>query len=254
MISQATCISHLSASIEYATLEEKGSIELDRKNLIGDSKNFPKEMIAVHHLNSRCVNNTIRIEISPDPKDLPKMTDHDWRALPRQYIKLLSQKVDDDLDEHQWVAYKHEMAGTDNTIERPHIHIYLNRIGFDGKAVRDKFIGKKAQVVAHELAKKRGMVSAREVMDKKAKDGPRKIKEILLGVAKQSNSLKDFQEQATKEGVEVLTHKNLDGQVTGLKVQYENNIYKISDIHRSLTLNRIDKLFNTYGKKRGRSL
>ncbi|MEP0366862.1 MAG: relaxase/mobilization nuclease domain-containing protein [Cyclobacteriaceae bacterium] len=254
MISKASCISHLSASIEYVTIEEKGSMELDRQNLVGDAAHFPKEMTALHHLNSRCVNNTIRIEISPDPRDIPNLTESNWRAIPKQFIKLLGEKVKDDLNEHQWVAYKHEMAGPENDIPRPHIHIYINRIGFDGKAVKDKFIGKKVQVVAHELAKKKGMISARDLMDQKIKEGPVYLKETLIEAAKHSNSIQDFQERASREGVEVTTHKNLDGQVKGLKVHFEDKTYKISDIHRSLTLNRIDKLFNSYGKKRGISL
>lgn len=252
MIGKAKCISHLKASLGYAATDAKEGDEIGRNNLIGNVEMLEYEMTDIHHLNHRCKNNTIRVELSPDPKDIKKFNNESWRSLAFQFVRLLSEKVDDDLNDHQWVAFKHDKAGPKNNIDRPHIHIYINRIGFDGKATKDKFIGKKAQLAAHELAKKNGLISARDVMDQKINKGNSSdLKTILVKAAKQSKNLDDFIVQAKKMKIEVLPHRNIQGEIAGLKVQYQNKSYKISDIHRSLTLNRIDKLFNSNEQKRG---
>jgi len=255
MIGKAKCISHLDASMEYASMEEKGSEELARNHLIGTVKEFPDEMKLLHQLNYRCRNNTIRIELSPAIEDLGNLSEEDWRKLPREFIGKLQSKLGANVMAHQWVAFKHEKAGPDNNIDRPHVHIYINRIDFQGKAIPDKFIGKKAQVAAHELAKEKGLVSARDKMvDKIEKERPKQLRKILLGIAQKSTDLDQFIERSSRKGIEISKHFNLQNELGGLKVSYEGQSYKISQIDRSLTLKRINQIFSTYGKERDRQL
>ena len=57
--------------------------------------------------------------------------------------------------------------------EHKHVHIILNRVKQDGTLIKDSFISKKAQFVAHEMALKHGFTSAKEL--KKVKEQERKL-------------------------------------------------------------------------------
>ncbi len=51
-----------------------------------------------------------------------------------------------------------------------HVHVYVNRIGFDGKAYNDSFIGKRSQLAADNVAKELGLTRVREVQQEKLKE------------------------------------------------------------------------------------
>ena len=69
------------------------------------------------------------------------------------------------LKERQAIAFVHRDK------EHTHVHLYVNRIGFDGKAYNDSFIGKQSQLAAERVAKQMGLTTVREVQQEKLKRG-----------------------------------------------------------------------------------
>ena len=58
---------------------------------------------------------------------------------------------------HQSIAFVHEDK------KHKHIHLYVNRIDFNGNAYNDSFIGKKTQKIAEIVALKLGLKTVKEV-------------------------------------------------------------------------------------------
>ena len=65
------------------------------------------------------------------------------------------------LENNQSIGFVHKDK------EHTHIHIYTNRIGFEGKAYNDSFIGKRSQIAADNVAKELGLTRVREVQQEK---------------------------------------------------------------------------------------
>ena len=88
------------------------------------------------------------------------------------------------LKERQAIAFVHR--------DKPHIHVhlYVNRIGFDGKAYNDSFIGKRSQQAAENVAKQMGLTTVKEVQMEKELDSIQKrleIKNIHESIMKNEN-------------------------------------------------------------------
>ena len=163
MISKAKSCTGGTALFNYVVNENKG-YELLRNNISGIT---PKEMYSdfsiLQQQNLRCKNNTISIVLSPTIDDSIKMTNEQLKTLTKDFLK----EMDLDPKTNQFIAFVHTEK------EHKHVHIILNRVKQDGTLIKDSFISKKAQFVAHEMALKHGFTSAKEL--KKVKEQERKL-------------------------------------------------------------------------------
>ena len=125
-----------------------------------------------------------------------------------------------------------------------HIHLYVNRIGFDGKAYKDNFIGKRSQQAAEKVAQQMGLTTVREVQQERlnqiqnVRQELRQIHEKVLTEMKP----KDFDQYIRymkQKDIEVIPSINKANQLQGFRIAYKGQNLKGSEVHRSMSMGRI---------------
>jgi len=225
MISKAKSIKGSSQGIDYI-LDDKGlAFELDRNGLVGkDGKEILQELRMVQAENRTCQNNTLSIVLSPDARQ---------RSLsPEELKKMLHTHLDNlGLMDHQWIATVH------SSTQNQHIHIIANRIGFDGKALTDSFISKKAQESAERIAQSMGLKSAKEIEIQRkieTKGLKKEIEKSILESKAKCNSFDEFCELMKTKGYDVKPSYNKQGAMFGMRIDSPDNSFKLSEINRNI--------------------
>jgi hypothetical protein len=241
MIGKAKSVRGSVAGIKYLQEENKG-YELDRNFILGDT---PEEIIREFRmqqtLNTTCDKNMITAVISPHIKDGEKLTNSELKEIGKDFLE----KLNIDSRKQAYLMIVHDEKA------HKHIHIYANRIQQDGKAINDTYIGKRAQVAAHNIAKERGLISAREIMFEnrnkqsiKVNDSKSKIYKAHIEIMNSNQtSLKDYILKMEKKGFQVYPALNKQNKLQGLKVYDKvNDIdFKMSEVNRSMSLNGLLK-------------
>jgi len=150
MITKGKSISHLSASIQYALRREQAII-LD-KNIVAETPSeVAKEFKLFQQLNKRCERNSLSFVLSPTIEDGKKLSDEQLENINKSFLQKMN------LENHQYIAFVH----TNN--QHKHIHLYVNRIDYTGKAYNDQFISNRSAQVAEDIAKDMDLLTVREV-------------------------------------------------------------------------------------------
>ena len=239
MIGLAKACSGGGALGNYVIDEQKG-YELDRNLLCGDNpKEIMEEMKALQDLNQRATNKTFSLVLSPDIKDGQELSNKDLKEMTREYLN----KLGIDTQKQQYIAFVHTEK------EHKHIHIIANRVQTNGLLIPDHHIGKKGQWAAHEIAKERGLVSAKEKMIDNIKNieqlkGNFKdlrgeiFKKHQLVIKTNPQGFKEYQSAMKGLGVKVESVINKQGKVQGHKLidSLTSKAFKASEIHRHLGL------------------
>lgn len=242
MIGMAQSCSGGSALANYVMQDEKG-YELCRNNLCGESpKEILKEMKIIQNLNENAKNKTFSLVLSPEKEDGKKLSNKELKKITQDFMK----KLGIDPEKQQYVAFVHTEKA------HKHIHIIANRVQDNGKLLPDKFIGKKAQWAAHEVAKENNLISAKEVMISKIQsierqtDFDRAIKNEILKkhefVMKQKpESMEVYMKRMEKLNVKVVPTINKQGQIQGHRMidLATGKDFKASEVHRNLGLKNI---------------
>lgn len=226
-------ISHTGASMGYGWDEEKEAKVVYREHLAGDNpKEITQEFKIIQTQNQRCKKNTMSFVLSPTIKDGQQLKDKQLTEITRRFVKEMK------LQERQTIAFVHRDKG------HLHIHLYVNRIGFDGKAYKDNFIGKRSQQAAEKVAQQMGLTTVREVQQKKldkVKDVRAEIKQIHETVIAEIKP-KDFDQYIKymkQNNVEVIPTINKSNQMQGFRFEYKGHNLKGSEVHRSMSIARI---------------
>jgi hypothetical protein len=142
------------------------------------------------------------------------------------------------LQERQAIAFVHRDKG------HVHIHLYVNRIGFDGAAYKDNFIGKRSQLAAERVARQLGLTTVREVQQQKLEKDKHlraEIKQMHEKVIAEMKP-KDFDQyikNMKQQHVEVIPSINRQNQLQGFRFEYKGHNMKGSEVHRSMSMGRI---------------
>ena len=167
----------------YKSQEIKESVFLCQNRMTGVCPEERwEEMKSISDLNSRIEKPYIENVISPPEQYVKDFTKEDWEKLAVDYAQKMG------YNENQWDAYLH--TNTDN----PHIHMSVNRIGFEGKTtISDSYIGRKSQTVIIEISKERQWKTAKELNETKANE----YKEALLISVEGSKSWDEVKDKMT---------------------------------------------------------
>ena len=229
MIGKGKAITHVRASIEYGWNQEKGAEIVHIQFVSGENpKEISDEFKMVQEQNTRCRKNTLSFILSPTVEDGKSLSKEKLGEMTQRFIKEMK------LKERQAIAFVHRDK------EHTHVHLYVNRIGFDGKAYNDSFIGKQSQLAAERVAKQMGLTTVREVQQEKLneiKNVRQQIKEIHEKVMEKYRP-KDFDqyiEQMKKNGVKVIPSINKAGKLQGFRFEYKGHNLKGSEVHRSMS-------------------
>jgi hypothetical protein len=233
MIGKGKSIAHARASIQYGWNQEKGAEIVHGQFVSGQApKEISDEFKMVQEQNTRCQKNTLSFILSP--------TIEDGKNLSKEQLKELTQRflMEMKLQERQAVAFVHRDK------QHTHVHVYVNRIGFDGKAYNDSFIGKQSQLAAERVANQMGLTTVREVQQEKLnvlRNVRQQVRDIHEKVMDRYRP-KDFDryiERMKENDVKVAPSINKAGKLQGFRFEYQGHNLKGSEVHRSMSGGRL---------------
>ena len=217
----------------YGWDQEKEAEVVYRQYLSGDNpKEITQEFKIIQLQNHKCEKNTLSFVLSPTIEDGREMKEKELREITERFVKEMR------LQERQAIAFVHR------NMSHIHIHLYVNRINFQGKAYKDNYIGKRSQLAAEKVARQLGLTTVREVQQQKldrVKDIRAEIKQIHEKVVTEMKP-KDFDQyiKFMKQNiVEVIPSINKQNRLQGFRFEYKGESLKGSDIHRSMSMGRI---------------
>ena len=232
MIGKGHAISGTRVSISYGWNQEKEAEVVLREHVAGDTPaEIAEEFRIIQLQNERCINNTLSFIVSPMIEDGQDLSKKELEDLAKRFLKEMK------LQDHQSIGFVHrDKAHT-------HVHIYTNRIGFDGKAYNDSFIGKRSQIAADNVAKELGLTRVREVQKEKLhelKHLRQEIKNIHDRVLQtRPKSLDEYISKMKAQKVDVIPTINKANQLQGFRVEYKGVNLKASEVDRSMSGNRL---------------
>lgn len=233
MIAKGKSITHTSIAVDYARLKESAT-ELDRLHLSGDTgAEIEQQFRMCQNLNGNCKNNTLQFVISPTIEDGQRLKQSEFREIYREFIQKMN------LQEHQSVAFLHkDQAHT-------HIHIYANRIDFNGQAYNDSYISNRSAQMAEEIAIQRNLTTARQVQETHKLNNKHTIDEIKarheITMKHKPQNLNDYIELMKASKVNVHVVKSKTGRVSGLRMEFAGQSFKASEIDRNLSFKRLSE-------------
>ncbi len=238
MIGKGKAIGNTGTNIDYGLDREKDAEVVFSQHLAGDNaQQITEEFKIIQEQNTRCHKNTLSFILSPTREDGRNLTKEQLGELTQKFIKEMR------LKEHQAVAFVHrDKAHT-------HVHLYVNRIGFDGKAYNDSFIGKRSQLAAENVAKEMGLTTVREVQleknlaSKHIRQVIRNIHQAVMG-HERPKTLEDYMKAMKAQSVEVIPSINKANKLQGFRFQYQGHNFKASEVHRSMSGGRIMALLS----------
>ena len=233
MIGKGTSIAHTGTSIEYGWNQEKDAEIVFSQHLAGtDPQQITEEFKLIQEQNTRCQKNTLSFILSPVAEEGKNLSKEQLGEVAQRFVKQMQ------LKENQAIAFVHrDKAHT-------HVHLYVNRIGFDGKAYNDSFIGKRSQLAAENVAKEMGLTTVKEVQLEKEQNFIKlrlQIKNIHQNVMKieRPKTLEGYIKAMKERNVEVIPSINKANKLQGFRLQYHGHNFKASDVHRSMSGGRI---------------
>ncbi len=233
MIGKGKSISHTGASMSYGWNQEKNTEVVYKQHLAGDNpKEITEEFKIIQEQNTRTKNNTLSFVLSPTIEDGTNLSIKHLQELTQRFITEMK------LEEHQGIGFVHRDK------QHTHVHVYVNRIGFDGTAYKDSFIGKRSQYAAEKVAKDMGLTTAREVQQEKLSELKRIRKEIKqthekVMTEKRPKDFDRYIKYMKKEGVQVIPSINRQNQLQGFRFEYKGQNLKGSEVHRSMSGSRL---------------
>ena len=228
MVSKASATYGSAQAIDYILNDKGKAVEIDRNLLAGeDGKEIISEFREVQAMNTNCVKNTYSIFLSPSQEK--GISNQEFIDFGRAHLKNLG------LENNQYIMAVHRSTQT------PHIHIIVNRISLNGSAHNDQFISKKAQESAEIIAKKYGLITAKEIKmikDLSLKAIKNEISEVHKFAKMKSKNFDQYKDYMYSKGVIVEPTINLNNELQGYKlVHKESDIkFKASQINKKVGL------------------
>jgi hypothetical protein len=184
-----------------------------------------KEFRMMQECNTRCENNMVSMVISPSSEK--KFTNTELQTILQQHLKHLK------LEKNQYLATVHMSTG------KPHIHVLVNRIDYEGKAVSDQFISKKSQEVSERIAKQHGLLTARDwkkINGQTFSPVKEEIKSAHQFAKNNSRSYEQYKELMQNRGVKVVDTINKSGELQGFKVTHKSSdlTFKASEVGKNI--------------------
>jgi len=166
-------------------------------------------------------------------------------------------------NQHQYIMFRHKDA------DHPHIHILVNRIGYDGTVVSDsndyarsekvlRNLERKyslTQVVGSREAKERALSNNEIAMMKRKNDPSVKVAmQVIIGevlLSKDQMSTNEFISRIEARGVKVLFNQASTGYVSGISYSYQGMIMQGSKLGNGFKWSTIKNSIN-YEQERDR--
>jgi len=235
MIGKGKSISHTKASMSYGWDQEKDAEIVLKEFLYGDSPaEITKEFKMLQDQNHNCTKNTLSFIISPTIEDGKRLETKDLNEITKRFMNEMK------LGERQAIAFVHKDK------EHNHVHLYMNRIDFNGVAYNDSFIGKRSQLAAEKVAEQMGLTTVKQVQFEKEFN----LREIRSEIKRrhdltmkqlQPKTLDDYVKCMQANGVKVIPTINNQNKLQGFRFKFDGHNLKGSEVHRNMSLGNIGK-------------
>lgn len=235
MIGKGKSISHTRASMMYGWNQEKEAEIVFSQNIAGENPaEITREFRFIQEQNINCQKNTLSFVLSPTIEDGRSLKHKELREICEKFMKEMN------LGERQAIAFVHQDK------EHKHIHLYVNRIDFNGKAYNDSFIGKRSQLAAEKVAGEMNLTTVKQVQVEKEinlKDIRSEIKRRHDLVMKdhRPKTYNQYIELMKANKVEVIPCINKAGKLQGFRFEFDGYNLKGSEVHRSMSIGNIGK-------------
>ncbi len=233
MIGMGKSISHTAASISYGMNEEKEAEIIHSQYLAGETpREITEEFRVIQEQNELCKKNTLSFVLSPTIEDGRKLEREKLKEMTERFLKEMN------LKQHQAVAFVHRDK------EHLHVHLYANRISFEGNAYNDSFIGKRSQQMAERVARQMELTTVREVQQEKL-DRMKEIRSEIQRIHEKvmaKDRPRDFDQyikSMEQNNVKVIPSINRQNRLQGFRFEYKGTNLKGSEVHRSMSMGRI---------------
>ena len=233
MIGKGKSISHTRASMQYGWNQEKDAEVVYSKHLAGETpEQITEEFKIIQEQNARCTNNTLSFVLSPTIQEGKELSAKSLGEITEKFLKEMK------LQEHQAIGFVHRDQ------QHTHVHLYVNRIDFSGKAYNDSFIGKRSQQAAENVAKEMGLTTAREVQQEKLdriKLIRFEIKQIHEKVMAEHRpkDLDRYIKLMEEKDIKVVPSINKSNRLQGFRFEFKGHSLKGSEVHRSMSGSRL---------------
>ena len=240
MIAKGQSIRHLRASIGYAMRREQ-AVVLD-KNIVAESpRDVAKEFKSFQDLNSRCVLNNFSFVLSPTVQDGQHLSEAHLRHITSTFLDKM------DLSDHQYIAFVHQ-----NTPHK-HVHLYVNRINYQGKAHDDRFISNRSARVAEGIAQEFGLRTARHAKLLQMREQHLKVPELAevkhlahrtlqqTEIHTVDQFIASFNRSGAAQGFRSETYHSKNGFFGGVRFYVGEQRFKASEVDRSLSKQQLEK-------------
>ncbi len=239
MIGMGKSIAHTGASMAYGWNNQKDAEVVLIQYVAGDnSQEVTEEFKITQEMNARCKKNTLSFVLSPTVEDGKKLDNERLREMTERFLKEMQ------LKERQAIAFVHRDK------EHTHVHLYVNRIDFEGKAYNDSFIGKRSQAAAENVAKEMGLTTVKEVQMEQQlqsmaiRNEIRKIHERTLA-NEQLKTLDAYIKAMKAQDVAVVPSINKGNRLQGFRFEYKGESFKGSEVHRSMSGGKLLRVLST---------
>tara|TARA_R110002012_G_scaffold108009_1_gene250287 strand:+ start:5245 stop:6162 length:918 start_codon:yes stop_codon:yes gene_type:complete len=235
MMTLASCIAHTKASLSYGWNDEKNAELVFKNLLIGRTVNeISQEFKMIQESNDNCTLNTISVVLSLSTNNQINVGKEEWAKLIKEYLEGMG------LSGHQAIAFQHK--------DKPHAHchLYINRIGFDGRAYRDSNIGSKSGEIADKISEKYGLHRPKQIKKERLEKTERirgeifKFHNYTLKVLK-NRTYEGYINQMKKHDVDIKPVLSRKGHINGFRYHYKNHSIKASEVHRSMSFKNLHK-------------
>lgn len=158
------------------------------------------------------------------------LADEQMTIIANQYLTSMG------FDQHQYAVFRHFDA------DHPHLHVLVNRIGYDGKVVSDSKDYQRSEQVLRRLEKLHGLtevISSRQAQERamtknelemmKRTDEPSvkmKLQVIIKNALNQKPNAEQFIRQLEAKGINVLFNQASTGFVSGISYGCEGMQFK----------------------------
>lgn len=208
---------------------EKGVAEILDTNFSGIGENLiMKEVAMIKALRPNLQKYFYHTSLNFPPKE--NLSNERMKSIAKDYLSELG------FNQHQFIVFRHRDA------DHPHIHILVNRIGFDGKVVSDSQDYARSEKVIRVLEKKYNLTpvaSSKQAVERamtknememmKRTDAlsvKLKLQTIIGNAQKQSHSVPDFIQALEARGVNILFNQAQTGFVSGISYGFEGLTFK----------------------------
>ena len=253
MIGKITIGKSFRGCISYCLEKDKAEL-LDYHLCFGDKREIIQQFNELRQLNTKLTKPVLHISLSWAPGE--KLTKENLHHVLDQAAR------DMGYENNQWIAVAHHDSG------HPHLHIVVNRVGFDGRTVSDSNNYRRIANFCRRMEKELGLqpvqsprrfLPAGEPRKPRLDQRKERLRTIITESLKKARDYAEFEHRVRAAGYEVIRARGIrfiddrkvkvKGSELGYSLQRIEQLLKMDRLHRNLLLEQKEKRNKEAGLK-----